>query len=307
MARRKSRRHGKKIGQTESDPQTTFVVDRETTSESSLEFPVVGIGASAGGLDACTQLLEALPGDAGMAFVLIQHLAPNHPSSLAEILSRATPMPVTEGKNEDPVLPNHVYVIPAGQDMIIASGRLQLSPREIHGQHRPIDLFLRSLAEDRKYLAIAAVLSGTGTDGTIGLQGIKAEGGITFAQDASAQHQSMPRSAIAAGCVDFVLSPIEIARELTLIARSGLVAPSYGSEEAMSKLNLADVVKTLHAATGIDFANYKTTTLLRRIARRMVLYKTESFANYASYLREDPGEIQASLPGHSYPCHQVLS
>src|SRR5689334_21112719 len=136
MPRRKSRGHGKKTGQTESDPQTTFVVDPDTTSERSSEFSIVGIGASAGGLHACTQLLEALPADTGMAFVLIQHLAPNHPSSLAEILSRATPMSVTEGKNEDPVLPNHVYVIPPGRDMVIASGRLELSPRKIHGQHR---------------------------------------------------------------------------------------------------------------------------------------------------------------------------
>jgi len=288
MTPRKPRRHGTTRRQTESDQQT--IPSREGTFETSLEFPVVGIGASAGGLDAFTQFLEGVEADTGMAFVLIQHLAPNHPSSLVEILSRATRLPVTEGQNERPVLPNHIYVIPPGRDMIIVSGKLQLSPREVHGQHRPIDLFLHSLAEDRKHLAIAVVLSGTGTDGTIGLQAIKAEGGITFAQDVSAQHQSMPRSAIASGCVDFVLSPIEIGHEITRIARSRLVALSPSSEEAIN--NLSDVVKILHAATGIDFSNYKPTTLRRRIARRMVLRKTERFADYANYLRRHPHEVE---------------
>ena len=290
MTQRKPRAGGKAPRQTESDQQT--IPGRESTSETSLEFPVVGIGASAGGLDAFTQLLEGVEADTGMAFVLIQHLAPNHPSSLAEILSRATELPVTEGKNESPVLPNHIYVIPPGRDMIIVSGRLRLSPREVHGQHRPIDLFLHSLAEDRKHLAIAVVLSGSGTDGTIGLQAIKAEGGITFAQDASAQHQNMPRSAIASGCVDFVLSPIEIGHEITRIARSGLGGLSPSSDEAMNELNLSDVVRILHTATGIDFGNYKPTTLRRRIARRMVLRKTERFTDYANYLRRHPGEVE---------------
>src|ERR1700746_827110 len=145
MTPRKPRGRGKTRRQTESEQQT--IPSREDTS---LEFPVVGIGASAGGLDAFTQFLEGIEADTGMAFVLIQHLAPNHPSSLVEILSRATRLPVTEGQNERPVLPNHIYVIPPGRYMIIVSGRLQLSPREVHGQHRPIDLFLHSLAEDRK-------------------------------------------------------------------------------------------------------------------------------------------------------------
>ena len=288
MTPRKPRGRGKTRRQTEPDRQT--IPSREGSFETSLEFPVVGIGASAGGLDAFTQFLEGVEADTGMAFVLIQHLAPNHPSSLVEILSRATRLPVTEGQNERPVLPNHIYVIPPGRDMLIVSGKLKLSAREVHGQHRPIDLFLHSLAEDRKHLAIAVVLSGTGTDGTIGLQAIKAEGGITFAQDVSAQHQSMPRSAIASGCVDFVLSPIEIGHEITRIARSRLVALSPSSEEAMN--NLSDVVKILHAATGIDFSNYKPTTLRRRIARRMVLRKTERCADYANYLRRHPHEVE---------------
>jgi two-component system, chemotaxis family, CheB/CheR fusion protein len=293
MAQRKTGARGKAARKTESDPRTVATVRRKRTSEGSLEFPIAGIGASAGGLEAFKQMLEAVPANTGMAFIFIQHLSPNHPSSLAAILGRTTPMLVTEVKDENPVLPNRVYVIPPGQDMTISSGRLRLSPREIHGQHRPIDLFLHSLAEDRKHLAIAVVLSGTGNDGTIGLQAIKAEGGITFAQDASAQHDSMPRSAIVSGCVDFVLSPAEIGREITRIARSSLVASSRGPEEAKSEPNRAGIVKILHQATGVDFSSYKGTTLHRRIARRMVLHSIESFADYATHLHQNPGEVEA--------------
>src|SRR5262249_4757199 len=159
---------------------------------------------------AFTHMLRALPADTGMAFVLVQHLAPKHHSMLAEILSRATTMPVREVKDEPSVEPNHVYVIPPNRNMIVADGKLQLLSREA-GQQRPIDVFFRSLAEERNHKGIGVILSGSATDGTAGLLAIKAEGGITFAQDDSAQYDSMPRSAIAAGCVDFVLSPEEIA------------------------------------------------------------------------------------------------
>lgn len=186
-------------------------------TKESRSFPIIGVGASAGGLEAFTQLLKALPCDTGMAFVLVQHLAPTHASALAEILSRATQMPVTEVQDEPTVEQNHVYVIPPGRSMIIAGDSLQLLPREGTGIHRPIDQFFRSLAETWRHRAIGVVLSGTATDGTLGLEAIKAEGGITFAQDASAQHDGMPRSAIASGCVDFVLPPDEIAREIVRI------------------------------------------------------------------------------------------
>jgi len=145
-------------------------------------FPVVGVGASAGGLEAFTQMLGALPADTGMAFVLVQHLAPRHASLLTEILARATTMPVTEAQDETRVEPNRVYVIPPDRDIVISQGVLRLRPRErARGQHRPIDLFLRSLAEDQRDRAIGVILSGTASDGTLGLEEIKAEGGITFA------------------------------------------------------------------------------------------------------------------------------
>ncbi len=197
----------------------------ESAEAASSPFPVVGVGASAGGLEAFTQMLGALPADTGMAFVLVQHLAPKHASLLTEILARATTMPVAEAQDEMRVEPNHVYVIPPDRDIVISRGLLQLRPREkARGLHRPIDLFLRSLAEDQRDRAIGVILSGTATDGTLGLEEIKAEGGITFAQDDTAQQSSMPRSAIAAGCVDFVLPPAGIARELGRIARHPHVA-----------------------------------------------------------------------------------
>jgi two-component system CheB/CheR fusion protein len=180
-------------------------------------FPIVGVGASAGGLEALTQLLKALPADTGMAFVLVQHLAPTHASALAEILSRATMVPVVEVQDDSTVEPNHVYVIPPAQSMIVVRGTLQLQPREGHRIHRPVDQFFRALAEDKRHQAIGVVLSGTATDGTLGLEAIKGEGGITFAQDATAQHEGMPHSAIASGCVDFVLPPDGIAREIARI------------------------------------------------------------------------------------------
>lgn len=265
--------------------------------EDSKPFPVVGIGASAGGLEAFTHLLRALPVDTGMGFVLVQHLAPTHASVLAEILARVTHLPVMEVHDEAKVEPNHIYVIPPGRNMVIAHGKLQLIPREMSGQNRPIDLFLRSLAEDQAHQAIGVILSGTATDGTLGCQEIKAAGGITFAQDDTAQQDSMPKSAIAAGCIDFVLSPDKIASELARIARHPYVAPSPAApppkEQEELEPDLAKVLRLLREATHIDFALYKTTTVQRRINRRMLLNKIETLKDYARRLEGDPAEAQA--------------
>jgi two-component system CheB/CheR fusion protein len=170
-------------------------------------FPIVGVGASAGGLEAFTQLLKALDSGTEMAYVLVQHLDPRHESALTELLAKTTEMPVRQVTDAAPVELNHVYVIPPNLDMTIAQGILRLTPRtETRGHHMPIDRFLRSLAEDQGSNAIGIILSGTASDGTLGLAAIKAEGGITFAQDEkSAKFDGMPQSAIAAGCVDFVL------------------------------------------------------------------------------------------------------
>ena len=180
---------------------------------------VVGVGASAGGLEAFTQLLQLLPTDTGMAFVLVQHLDPARESALSDILSRATSLPVREVTGDQPVAPNHIYVIPPNANLSIADAVLKLQPRQRAGPHRSIDYFFESLAQDQRERAIGVILSGTATDGTLGLEAIKAEGGITFAQDDSAKYDSMPRSAVAAGCVDFVLTPQDIAKELARIAK----------------------------------------------------------------------------------------
>lgn len=262
---------------------------------------VVGIGASAGGLEACTRLLRAMPPDTGMAFVLVQHLAPDRESALAEILNRATPMPVAEATDQQTLEPNHVYVIPPDRNLVIAQGRLRLLLREAERVPHPIDFFFRSLAASLHHRAVGVVLSGTATDGTIGLEEIKAEGGFTFAQDDSALHDGMPQSAVASGCVDFVLSPEAIAAEIARIASAPYVAadrdaaavpePDDDPEEISERL--APVLGLLRDATGVDFTEYKASTVVRRIGRRMVLRQSASLEDYVGSIQSDPTEIEA--------------
>src|SRR5205085_1210127 len=262
-------------------------------------FPIVGVGASAGGLEAFTQLLKALGPGSGMAYVLVQHLDPSHESALTELLAKATEMPVRQVTDATPVEPNHVYVIPPNVDMIISQGILRLTARtETRGYHMPIDRFLRSLAEDQGSNAIGVILSGTASDGTLGLAATKAEGGITFAQDEkSAKYDGMPRSAVAAGCVDFVLSPKKIAQELGRIASNPQAAfeeTGSAAEEVPPKdANYRKILNLLRARTGLDLTFYKPSTIMRRIARRMILNKTPRLAAYATYLRDHPPEAEA--------------
>ncbi|HEY0676678.1 MAG TPA: chemotaxis protein CheB, partial [Chitinophagaceae bacterium] len=183
-------------------------------------FPVVGIGASAGGIEAMTELLKNLSPVTGMAFVYIQHLDPTHESMLTSILGRATKMKVVEAGHQMEIEPNHLYIIPPNQEMNIEDGRLLLNQRkERPAIHMPIDQFLVSLAQKKQDSAIGVVLSGNANDGTLGLKAIKTEGGFTFAQDDSARFKSMPKSAIAEGVVDMVLSPAEIAAELERLCK----------------------------------------------------------------------------------------
>ncbi len=223
-AKRRSPEPGKKRATTSTAPEKH--ADRTQPHRSGKNsFPVVGIGASAGGLEAFTELLKQVPVDTGMGFVLVQHLDPVHESALTKLLTKATSMLVRDVTNNLPVEANHVYVIPPNTTLSIAQGVLKLQPRkQTRTPTRSIDSFLESLAQDRSERAIGVILSGTASDGTVGLEAIKAEGGITFAQDDSARYDSMPRSAVAAGCVDFVLSPAEIAKELARIARHPYVA-----------------------------------------------------------------------------------
>jgi len=260
--------------------------------------PVVGIGASAGGLEAFTQLLNHLPLDTGLAFVLIQHLDPNHESMLTGILSRETQMPVEEVRDGATVKPNRVYVIPPNTSMTISGQVLRLKPREqVSGPHMPIDHFLRSLAESCKNKAIGVILSGTGSDGALGLEAIKAEGGIVFAQDAeSAKFDSMPLRALATGCVDLVLPPNQIAGELARIGQHPYVMhpdPAVSREAPEVGDEIHQIFALLRTAKGVDFSLYKQTTIDRRIRRRLALQKVATLADYIRYLHDTPAELEA--------------
>jgi two-component system, chemotaxis family, CheB/CheR fusion protein len=268
--------------------------------------PIVGIGASAGGLEAFREVLRFLPDDTGMAYVLVQHLDPKHESLLPELLARVTPMDVHEAQQDMVVEANHVYVIAPNTDMTLSQGALSLLPRtEVSGQHLSIDTFFCSLAERRAAGAMGVILSGTAADGTRGLQAIKAAGGMTFAQaPLSAQFDGMPQSAIAAGSVDFIGSPEEIARELTRISRHPYIRqlPVVETEEEVVPLTqevpigepeFKQILRVLHRSTNTDFTAYKPTTIKRRMERRMVLLQIDTLASYLTYLREHQIEVDA--------------
>jgi two-component system CheB/CheR fusion protein len=254
---------------------------------------IVGVGASAGGLEACSEMLNHLPPEPGLALVLVQHLDPRHSSSLVELLSRTTRMPVLAAQDGMVMEADHVYVIPPNASLTTADGMLLLVPRPI-GHQMPIDVFFRSLAEAEGSNAIGVILSGTASDGTLGLQAIKAEGGITFSQDEkSAKYDGMPRSAIATGCVDFVLPPRGIADELVRLCRHPYVALAHAEEAASSEPDFKEIFAILRAATGVDFTAYKYATIRRRILRRMALVHVDNPQRYLQFIRENRGEVQA--------------
>jgi two-component system CheB/CheR fusion protein len=268
--------------------------DREQTAVPTVA--VVGIGASAGGLEAVRLLLADLPADTGLAIVFIQHLDPTHESSLSGILGRVTTMPVTEAGNGVPVEPNHLYVIPPNTELTIANRMLKLSPRgRMPGPHMPIDHFLRSLAQDCGSRAIGVILSGAGSDGALGLQAVKEAGGVTFAQEpATAEFASMPQMAEAATRADFVLPPARIAAELARIAQHPhfaiwqLAEPESPPKEGST--GLSDIFTVMAETTGIDFSLYREKTVQRRTMRRLALRNIASFEDYATQLKQDPGE-----------------
>ncbi len=283
-------------------------LSQESQQNSQECFAIAAIGASAGGLQAFTQLLRNLPDDIGMGFVLIQHLAPDHDSRLSEILQKTTRMPVNQAQEGMKIVPNNVYVIPPNTLMTLDQGLLKCEPRrQVRGKYMAIDGFFSSLAADRGSQSIAIVLSGSNEDGTAGLGAIKSVGGITFAQDLeSAEFQTMPMIAIASGYVDFVLSPAEIAAELVNISQGNREsdfelnikeneefddssAPAFTeNSEALSK-----IFALLHNAMGIDFSNYKKGTIERRIARRMGLISLKNMEVYSTYLQENPNEVES--------------
>jgi len=263
-------------------------------------FPIVGIGASAGGLEAFTALFKALLPDLGMAYVLVPHLDPLRESAIAQIVGRATAMPVIQIEDGMAIESDHVYVIPPNCDLSIAGRRLSIRDREVRSRsvNATIDIFFRSLAAEHGSNAVGVVLSGTASDGTVGLSAIKGEGGITFAQDTrSAKYDGMPASAIAAGCVDFILPPEEIANELARIREHPYVAGNAldladGGEKSADAF-MSQVFRLLRRATRVDFSEYKTPTIARRVQRRMVLHKIERLSDYVSLLNRDRNEVNA--------------
>lgn len=261
-----------------------------TEIQSANLFPVVGIGASAGGLEAFKQFIKAIPEQSGFAYIFVQHLHPEHVSSLPEILQRETRIPVCEISNNEEVRPNYIYIIPANKILVANDGVLLLSARPSHHPNMPIDVFFASLAEVHQSHAIGIVLSGTGSDGTQGLKTIKDHGGITIAQDvASASHDGMPQSAINAGIVDFILTPGEMPEQLQQLNRTFLQIPSNG-DEAQEPDSFKKILSLLRVRMGVDFTYYKQTTIHRRILRRLALLKIENIANYLVYLRQNKPE-----------------
>src|SRR5215212_6576492 len=269
-------------------PEPVEAVEQYAASQ----FPIVGIGASAGGLEAFTDFLRALPDEPGMAFVFIQHQEPKHVSMLTQILARATKMAVTSIEGDVEVERNHLYVAPSGAHVKIADGHLQLLPGG-RSTTMPIDAFFRSLAEDQGTRAVGVVLSGVASDGSVGVRAIKAEGGITFAQDDSAKFDGMPRSAVVSGAVDFILSPRQMAEELVRIARHSYITGTKRSAEHLPQAELKRVFSLLQASHDLDFTHYKPTTVERRIRRRMAVNKVDNLGDYLSILTGSPAEIDA--------------
>jgi len=272
---------------------TTKKTTAATLRTENTNFPIVGIGASAGGLEAFEQFFHAMPVDCGLAFVLVPHLDPSHGSLLTEILQRATTMPVIEALNELPIEINHVYIIPPNRDMEIFHGELQLSiPIAPRGQRLPIDNFLRSLAEDQQENAIGIILSGTGTDGTQGARAIHGAGGIVLAQEPStAKYDGMPTSVVHAGYATHSL-PIE---KMWPTLQADMRNVSLHIERAAPSktvMGIKHILIQLRAITGHDFALYKQSTIGRRIERRMLQHNIDNIDIYARYLKENAAEAR---------------
>ena len=274
-------------------PKSKQIIKKVTENAS---FTVVAIGASAGGLEAISILLQNLAPDTGMAYIFVQHLSPDHKSMLTPILSKITQMKVQDVDDTEKMKPNNVYVIPSNKGIEVTDGHVKLIPRSTTAAAISIDVLFSSLAETHKENVIGVVLSGSANDGTRGLKEIKLAGGITFAQDESAKYQSMPLSAISAGIVDFVMSPKEIAEKINWISKHPLVninSKKTNPEDEIENENpdLAKILNLILAKKKVDFFHYKMNTIKRRMLRRMMMLKLASIKIYAEYLIENPTEI----------------
>lgn len=249
------------------------------------DFPIVGIGASAGGLEVFTDFIDTIPDNSEMAYVVVQHLDPKHNSILTELLSKVAKIPINEITDDIHLAPNNIYVIPENKMLTSFDGVLKLSPREKDTKNQAIDIFFTSLAEVHLDLAYGVLLSGNGSDGTIGLRAIKKHGGITLAQDLDAPYNEMPQNAIKAGVVDYVMPPVKMVEKLMLLFKSKDIVNEDNNldDEAVFQ----EIIKMLRRHRGVDFAYYKQTTIRRRIARRMTFSKITNLKDYLELLRGD--------------------
>jgi two-component system CheB/CheR fusion protein len=266
-------------------------VKRKALSPRAVEhFPIVAIGASAGGLEPFLEMLREMPAQPGVAIVFLQHSDVSHISELPQVLARVTKMPVRLAVDTTRIQPNVVYVAPPDGVVTFANAVFRVEPRGDRAL-KPVDALFHSLAADEGARAIGVILSGTGADGTLGAKAIKADGGITFAQDDSARFDGMPRSAIAAGAIDFTLPPAEIAGEIVRIAQHSYVARD-GDGDRFEESDLSEVFAILRAARDVDFTHYKSPTIERRIRRRMALHKIETLPEYVGVLHDNPAEAE---------------
>src|SRR5262249_14651846 len=257
-------------------------------------FPIVGVGASAGGVEALEYLFKAMPPEPGMAFVIITHLAPGRESMLPEILARDTRMPVLIAEHDQLVRPNHVYVVPADAVLDITKGRLGVRAVGDGRERTPIDSFFAALAEDQGEYAIGIVLSGAGSDGTLGIKAIKEHGGLTLAQatdHSGPRHSSMPESAIASGLVDLAVPVETMPAQLIAYVRSFDLLDKATENEEQAEATRQTICAILLDQTGHDFSGYKSRTFFRRIERRMQVLQIETLTSYIERLRQDPGEV----------------
>ena len=262
-------------------------------SSGQISFPIVGIGASAGGLEALEQFFDNMPFDSGMAFVIIQHLDPTHEGIMVELLQRITKMKVNKVTDHLLVNPNQVYVIPPNKSMTLYNGHLHLfAPTELRGLRLPIDIFFRSLADDQKENSIGIILSGMGSDGSLGLKSIKEQNGKVLVQDPlTAKFNGMPNSAIAAVAVDIIAPASELPSGLISFLRYAPNNIRKIGNDSKSKSNLEKIIILLRIQTGHDFSLYKKNTLFRRIERRMGIHQIDKISNYVLFLQENPNEL----------------
>lgn len=259
-------------------------------------FPIVGIGASAGGLEALQEFFDGMPPSPGAAFVIIQHLSPDYKSFMGELLARHTSIPIDIVTNNATVEIDHIYLIPPKMNMTISGGKLFLKEIEGRALNLPIDIFFRSLAADQENNAIGIILSGTGSDGTLGIRAIKESGGMTMVQDdQTAKFDGMPRSSISTGMVDLVLSPSLLAEELANYIKHPFINKNVAIESQLlqNQSIFNKIIATLHDAKNVDFSNYKQNTLIRRLEKRISINRFEKVTDYVSYLTVTPKEISA--------------